>query len=121
MRDGYSRTDPKFTGWRHGQRYDPADWDSWWRPWLDIVVAARRRGVIIRRARIVSEPVSEYIRFEHDITFTNVEAGEDIRWLPRRRASDLLLPATTSGCSTTAWCSGTTSLARARSRPKAGR
>ena len=46
----------------------------------------------IRRARIVSEPVSEYIRFEYDITFTNVEAGEDVRWLPRRRASDLLLP-----------------------------
>ena len=92
MRDGYSRTDPMFTGWRQGRRYDPADWDSWWRPWLDIVVAARSRGVMIRRARIVSEPVSEYIRFEYDITFTNVEAGEDIRWLPRRRASDLLLP-----------------------------
>ena len=92
MRDGYSRTDPMFTGWRQGQRFDPADWDSWWRPWLDIVVAARSRGVIIRRARIVSEPVSEYIRWEYDITFTNVEAGEDVRWLPRRRASDLLLP-----------------------------
>jgi hypothetical protein len=92
MRDGYSRTDPMFTGWREGRRFDRADWDSWWRPWLDIVVAARSRGVIIRRARIVSEPVSDYIRWEYDITFTNVEAGEDIRWLPRRRASDLLLP-----------------------------
>ena len=56
------------------------------------MVAARSRGVIIRRARIVSEPISEYIRWEYGITFTNVEAGEDIRWLPRRRASDLLLP-----------------------------
>jgi hypothetical protein len=92
MRDGYSRTDPMFISWRQGQHRDPADWDSWWRPWLDIVVAARRRGVIIRRARIVSEPVSEYIRFEHEITFTNVETGEDVRWLPRRRASDLALP-----------------------------
>jgi len=92
MRDGYSRSDPMFTTWQHGERYDPADWDSWWRPWLDIVVAARSRGVIIRRARIVSEPVSEYIRFEHYVTFPNVEAGEDVRWLPRRRASDLLLP-----------------------------
>jgi len=92
MHDGYSRTDPMFTGWQRGQRFDPADWDSWWRPWLDIVVAARSHGVIIRRARIVSEPVSEYIRWEYDITFTNVKAGEDVRWLPRRRASDLLLP-----------------------------
>ena len=63
MRDGYSRSDPMFTGWREGRRFDPADWDSWWRPWLDIVVAARSRGVAIRRARIVSEPVSEYIQW----------------------------------------------------------
>ena len=41
MRDGYSRTDPMFTGWRQGRRFDRADWDAWWRPWLDIVVAAR--------------------------------------------------------------------------------
>jgi hypothetical protein len=92
MRDCYMRSDPMFITWHQGQRYDPADWDSWWRPWLDIVVAARGRGVSIRRSRIVSEPVSEYIRFEYDVTFTNVEAGEDIRWLPRRRTSDLLLP-----------------------------
>lgn len=92
MRDVYMRSDPMFAAWQQGHRYDPADRDSWWRPWLDIVVAARGRGVTIRRMRIVSEPVSEYIRFEYDDTFTNVAAGEDVRWLPRRRASDLLLP-----------------------------
>ena len=32
------------------------------------------------------------MRFEYDITFTNVAAGEEIRWLPRRRASGLALP-----------------------------
>ena len=46
----------------------------------------------MRRARIVSEPVSEYIRFEHDVTYTNVAAGEEVRWLPRRLASDIALP-----------------------------
>jgi hypothetical protein len=56
------------------------------------VERARARGVVVRRARIVSEPVSEYIRFEYDITFRNVRAGEDVRWLPRRQASDLVLP-----------------------------
>jgi hypothetical protein len=40
---------------------------------------------------IVSKPVSEYIRWEHEITSANVETGEDVQWLPRRRASDLLL------------------------------
>lgn len=92
MRDGYSRTDPMFADWRQGQRHEPPDWEAWWRPWTGTVVAACRRGVIIRRTRIVSEPISEYIRWEHEITSANVEAGEDVRWLPRRRASDLLLP-----------------------------
>jgi hypothetical protein len=92
MRDGYSRTDPMFADSRQGRCHDQAEWDAWWRPWVDIVVAARSRGVVIRRARIVSEPLSEYIRWEHEITSANVEAGEEIRWLPRRQASDLLLP-----------------------------
>jgi hypothetical protein len=50
------------------------------------------RGVIVRRARVVSEPVSEYIRWEHYVTHANVTAGEDVRWLPRRRATDIPLP-----------------------------
>jgi hypothetical protein len=41
---------------------------------------------------VVSEPVTEYIRYEHACTFQNVMAGEDVRWLPRRLASDLLIP-----------------------------
>lgn len=45
----------------------------------------------MRRARIVSEPVSEYIRYEYSCTPQNIAAGEDVRWLPRRLASDLLI------------------------------
>jgi hypothetical protein len=48
---------------------------------------------VARRARIVSEPVTPYIRFEYDVTRSmNIAAGEQVRWLPRRRASDLALP-----------------------------
>lgn len=46
----------------------------------------------MRRARIVSEPVTDYIRWEHAVTPMNIEAGEQVRWLPRRRASDIALP-----------------------------
>ncbi len=46
----------------------------------------------MRRARIVSEPISDYIRYEYDGTFTNIAAGEDVRWLPRRHTFDLALP-----------------------------
>ncbi|MFJ4688632.1 DUF6879 family protein [Streptomyces sp. NPDC088789] len=93
MRDSYMRDDPEFVRWQRGHRYDPADRDAWWRPWLDVVADVAGRGVVVRRLRVVSEPLSDYVRYEYDGTFTNVAAGEDVRWLPRSRAGDLLLPA----------------------------
>lgn len=94
MRDVYSvgGEGEEFRAWKAGHRDDPADPASWWRPWLTLVQDVTARGVRVRRARIVSEPVSEYIQFEYDGTFSNVYAGERVRWLPRRRASDLCLP-----------------------------
>ncbi|MYZ39359.1 MULTISPECIES: DUF6879 family protein [unclassified Streptomyces] len=94
MRDSYAveYEEGPFADWRAGVRLDPADKASWWRPWLDLISGTVARGVVVRRARIVSEPVSEYIRYEHSGTFTNVAAGEQVRWLPRRQASDIALP-----------------------------
>lgn len=63
-----------------------------WAPWVALVSQAAARGVSVRRARIVSEPVTDYIRYEHASTVVNVHAGEEVRWLPRRRASDIALP-----------------------------
>ncbi|MFG3495286.1 DUF6879 family protein [Streptomyces sp. NPDC047928] len=94
MRDSYGVDYEKgpFAAWKAGFRHDPADRASWWRPWHDLISETVSRGVVVRRARIVSEPVSEYIQFEHSGTFTNVAAGELVRWLPRRQASDIALP-----------------------------
>ncbi|MEO3762742.1 DUF6879 family protein [Streptomyces sp. B8F3] len=94
MRDVYGIDQEKesFAAWKNGFRHDPADRDSWWRPWHDLIAETVGRGVVVRRARIVSEPVTDYIRYEHSGTFTNVAAGEQVRWLPRRQASDLALP-----------------------------
>ncbi|WP_394814034.1 DUF6879 family protein [Streptomyces litchfieldiae] len=92
LRDGYMRDDPMFLAWQEGHRDDPADRDSWWRPWLSLIQETAARGVDVRRARVVSEPLSDYVQFEYDVTFTNVAAGERVRWLPRRRATDLALP-----------------------------
>lgn len=94
MRDVYAvpNEDEGFAAWRRGHRLDPDDRDSWWRPWLDLVQEVTAKGVRVRRARIVSEPHSEYIRYEHSFSFTNIAAGEEIRWLPRRSASALALP-----------------------------
>ncbi|MET8630945.1 DUF6879 family protein [Kitasatospora sp. NPDC004669] len=63
-----------------------------WAGWVPLVRDTVSRGVIMRRARIVSEPVTDYIRFEHAGTAVNVAAGEQVRWLPRRLASDIALP-----------------------------
>ncbi|MGH3611267.1 MAG: DUF6879 family protein [Pseudonocardia sp.] len=49
-------------------------------------------GTTLRRLRIVSEPVTDYIRFEWLDATQLVRAGEEVRWLPRRNASMLLLP-----------------------------
>ncbi|MFF5130171.1 DUF6879 family protein [Streptomyces syringium] len=94
MRDAYGVENEieGFAAWKQGHRLNPDDRSSWWRPWLDLVQEVTAKGVVIRRARIVSEPVSDYIAFEHSGSFTNAAAGEQIRWLPRRMASDLALP-----------------------------
>ncbi|MFF0437478.1 DUF6879 family protein [Streptomyces sp. NPDC004327] len=65
---------------------------SFWPQWMPLVREAVGRGVVMRRARIVSEPVTDYIRYEHAITPLNLEAGEQVRWLPRREASTIPLP-----------------------------
>ena len=48
--------------------------------WLDTMAEARRAGKSVRRVRIVSRPLSDYIRYEFEWGFVyNVAAGEDIR------------------------------------------
>ncbi|MGW5335416.1 DUF6879 family protein [Streptomyces bauhiniae] len=93
MRDSYGIGEEaaEFERWRSGWRPDP-DPATWWNDFHTWVRDATARGVVFRRARIVSEPVSPYIRYEHACTFQNVTAGELVRWLPRRQASDLALP-----------------------------
>ncbi|MEV4382563.1 DUF6879 family protein, partial [Streptosporangium sp. NPDC049644] len=40
----------------------------------------------------VSEPLSDYQRWSYSIAHQMVEAGEDIRWVPRRLVSSIPLP-----------------------------
>ncbi|MGA5492820.1 DUF6879 family protein [Streptomyces cinereoruber] len=91
MRDSYASTG-RFEAWKRGERIDWDDRASWWHPYDQLIADTVARGVSIRRARIVSEPVTEYIRWEHYVTHANVTAGEEVRWLPRRRATDIALP-----------------------------
>ncbi|MEV0850032.1 DUF6879 family protein [Streptomyces sp. NPDC049954] len=90
MRDAYMKSDPAFIDWKAGKTLDPAER---WADWHSLVTEATSRGVEVRRARVVSTPVSEYIRFEHAVTDgLNIAAGEAVRWLSRRQATDIALP-----------------------------
>lgn len=96
MRDVYAvgGEAERFATWRaSGERVDARrDAELHRQAWMTLVRDMVARGVSVRRARIVSEPLSEYIRWEHAITVPNLDAGEDVRWLPRRQASGLCLP-----------------------------
>jgi hypothetical protein len=89
MRDHYEGS-PAFALWLAGE---PIDYAAIYGPWLAMVGPLVARGVDFRRARVVSEPVSSYVRFEYDVTpHANLAAGEQVRWLPRGRASEACLP-----------------------------
>ena len=63
------------------------------RPWMTIIQDATAAGKMFRRARIISEPVTDYIRYEFAWGFAyNVEAGEDIRVLDLTGRPDPGLP-----------------------------
>jgi hypothetical protein len=96
MRDTYAVEDEKArvthfqaTGSRDLAAESQALERSWW---LDLMRDAKARGVSLRRARIVSEPVTAYIRYEYAGTPLNIMAGEQVRWLPRTKAARLALP-----------------------------
>lgn len=94
MRDCYGTSEETgdFARWRRTGVADSDPDSEFWSEWTDLVRTTVARGVVLQRLRIVSEPVSEYIRYEHAGTAVNMAIGEDVRWLPRRRASDLALP-----------------------------
>lgn len=93
MRDSYTPSDPEYIAWRAGTPVAAiltSDGNQWWQ---NLVRAHTARGVAFRRARIVSEPVADFIRYEYAIASDhNLAAGEQVRWLPRKHASDLCLP-----------------------------
>ncbi len=94
MRDWYAAEDEKdrFERFLAAGRRDHAAEYPERREWLDLMRQVTGAGVRVRRARIVSEPVSDYIRFEWHGAGPTIEAGEELRWLPRPLASGIALP-----------------------------
>ncbi|MGH3765986.1 MAG: DUF6879 family protein [Pseudonocardiaceae bacterium] len=79
---------PHMTKWAAGE---PDDLD-WIQGWCSTLREHVKAGKSVRRARIVSEPLSDYQRWSYSIAYPMVDAGEDVRWVPRRLVSSVALP-----------------------------
>jgi hypothetical protein len=89
-RDAYGTTVelPHMAKWTAGEPDDLA----WLMDWCITLSEHVSMGKSVRRARIVSEPLSDYQRWSYSIARPMVEAGEDIRWVPRRLVSTVAIP-----------------------------
>lgn len=79
---------PHMAKWRRGEHDDLA-WLGWWSEMLRGHTTA---GRTCRRARVVSEPLSDYQRWTRSHAATFVDAGEEIRYVPRRGLATVTLP-----------------------------
>ncbi|WP_067531613.1 DUF6879 family protein [Nocardia crassostreae] len=68
----------------------PPDYDK--SDWIDLIREMTGRGVAVSRVRVVTVPHSDYQRWLLSVTGKNVEAGEDIRYLPRHLAEPADIP-----------------------------
>jgi len=90
MRDAYGTAVelPHMAKWASGEPDDL----QWLQGWCTTLREHVKAGRSVRRARVVSEPLSDYQRWSHSIASPMVQAGEDIRWVPRRLVSSVALP-----------------------------
>jgi len=65
---------------------------SWHQPWLRLVREATQAGKSITRVRMVTVQHCDYTRWGLTVAPLNIQTGEDLRWLPRHRASDIDFP-----------------------------
>jgi hypothetical protein len=79
---------PHLDKWRRGEPDD----HGWLAEYLETMRGHRAAGRTCRRARIVSEPLSEYQRWINSHVGLFVDAGEDVRYVPRPRLTEVLLP-----------------------------
>ncbi|GAA5053929.1 DUF6879 family protein [Nocardia callitridis] len=58
-------------------------------PWQALMREITGRGVVVSRVRVVTEPHSDYQRWLLSVTVHNINAGEDIRYVPRDSVGDV--------------------------------
>lgn len=68
---------------------EPYDYRTWFHDWYTFVEDLTARGVSVSRLRVVTVPHSDYQRWSLGIAALNVEAGENVRYLPRHLAGEV--------------------------------
>ncbi|TDD62135.1 hypothetical protein E1263_04465 [Kribbella antibiotica] len=89
LRDSYKVDEEDLAAWR---ARDYATLEASYGGWRDAVATRLAQGKTLRRVRVVSEPLSEYQQMSLRFSGSAVDAGEDLRWLPRRLVSAIALP-----------------------------
>src|SRR5260370_7086943 len=91
QRDSYNvaAEDEPFGRWLRGE---PDDY-AWHQDWLSFLRQATAAGVAVQRVRLAGVPHTDYIPWGLEVSPLNIEAGEDIRYLPPHPPDDLNLPA----------------------------
>ncbi|WP_280397454.1 DUF6879 family protein [Nocardia carnea] len=81
LQDEYNTADgvDPYQNWLDG---NPDDY-AWFQAWLSLVRDMTSRGAVMRRARVVTVPHTDYTRWLLEVSRESVNAGEDIRYLPR--------------------------------------
>ncbi|WP_043617277.1 DUF6879 family protein [Nonomuraea candida] len=91
IHDEHMTSDPWYQAWLAGEKWTDL---SGAEKWTATLAPAIKRGVKFRRVRMISEPASNYMRWQYEVApLTQLAAGEDLRWLPRRLASAIAIPA----------------------------
>ncbi|MFI0409103.1 DUF6879 family protein [Actinomadura sp. 3N508] len=89
LRDHYEVDAELLVAWRAGETEKlAASYESW----RGVIEAETAKGWTFRRVRVVSEPLSDYQRMAVEWSGSAVDAGEELRWLPRRLVSAVALP-----------------------------
>lgn len=90
LKDTYNvaAEDEPFGRWQRGE----PDGYAWHQDWLHFLREVTAAGVQVQRVRLVSLPHTDYTRWGLDVAALNVQAGEDMRYLPRHLAGDIELP-----------------------------
>lgn len=84
----YTIDHPALDRWREGLPRETAGKQKW----LDYIRGTTSAGRSFERVRMLTEPLTKYLEWMIEFTHENVEAGEDIRWVPAHVARELEMP-----------------------------